>query len=74
MSRLELLEELKHLSNADRLIVIETATRMVREQLQQPVASTADDDDPILRVAGCLSGLPLSFEDIERELYGKDYN
>ena len=39
-----------------------------------PVASTADDDDPILRVAGCLSGLPLSFEDIERELYGKDYN
>jgi len=30
------------------------------------------DDDPILRVVGSLSGDPLSAEEIEQELYGKD--
>ena len=29
-------------------------------------------EDPILKVAGCLSGSPLSAEEIEEELYGKD--
>lgn len=29
-------------------------------------------EDPLLRVAGCLSGRPLSAEEIEDELYGKD--
>jgi hypothetical protein len=29
-------------------------------------------EDPILRVAGCLSGSPLSAEEIEKELYGED--
>ena len=29
-------------------------------------------EDPILKVAGCLSGSPLSDEEIEEELYGKD--
>ena len=72
MSRSELLEELKRLSNADRLTVIESATRMIREQLHEPVASMADDDDPILRVAGCLSGSPLSAKEIEQALYGKE--
>lgn len=28
------------------------------------------DEDPILQVAGCLSGNPLSTEEIEEELYG----
>ena len=28
------------------------------------------EEDPILNVAGCLSGKSLSAEDIERELYG----
>ncbi len=28
-------------------------------------------EDPILRVAGCLSGNPLSAEEIEKELYGE---
>ncbi len=30
------------------------------------------DEDPILRVVGSLSGDPLSAEEIEQELYGKD--
>jgi hypothetical protein len=30
-----------------------------------------DGEDPILQVAGCLSGEPLSAAAIERELYGE---
>ena len=30
------------------------------------------DEDPILNVAGCLSGSPISAEGIEEELYGKE--
>jgi Protein of unknown function (DUF2281) len=30
------------------------------------------NEDPILRVAGCLSGTPLSSETIDEELYGKE--
>lgn len=71
MRRSELLEGLKQLSNADRLLVIESATRMVREQWQESPARQTDDADPILRVAGCLSGAPLSATDIERQLYGE---
>ena len=67
MSRSELLEELKRLSNADRLTVIESATRMIREQLQEPATHLADADAPILQVAGCLSGSCLSAEDIESD-------
>lgn len=29
-------------------------------------------EDPILKVAGCLSGSPLSAEEVEEELYGRD--
>lgn len=29
-------------------------------------------EDPILNVAGCLSGSPLSAKEIEEELYGED--
>ena len=29
-------------------------------------------EDPILHVAGCLSGSPLSARDIEEELYGEE--
>jgi len=35
-------------------------------------ARRPDGEDPILRVAGRLSGSPLSAEEIERELYGED--
>lgn len=32
----------------------------------------SDAEDSILQVAGCLSGDPLSAEQIEKELYGED--
>jgi len=31
-----------------------------------------EEEDQILKVAGCLSGSPLSAEEIEEELYGTD--
>ena len=31
-------------------------------------------EDPILNVAGCLSGSPLSAKEIEEELYGKEWS
>lgn len=34
-------------------------------------ARDTDGEDPILRVVGCLSGTPLSTEEIEAELYKK---
>ena len=72
MSRAELLEELRRLSNEDRLLVIESATRMIREQLQEPAAHRTVVDDPILHAAGCLSGEPFSAADIEQELYAEE--
>jgi hypothetical protein len=72
MSTADVLEKLKDLSNADRLTVIEAATRLIREQLPRQASEFAGADDPILRVAGCLSGSPLSAEEIEAELYGKE--
>jgi len=35
-------------------------------------AREAGDHDSILKVAGCLSGSPLSAEEIEEELYGEN--
>lgn len=35
-------------------------------------AREAGNHDSILKVAGCLSGSPLSAEEIEEELYGED--
>ncbi len=34
----------------------------------------ASDGDPILEVAGCLSGRSMSAEEIERALYGNDHS
>ena len=44
MTATDILDELKRLNNAERLAVIETATRLIREELRQqtlsPVAKT----------------------------------
>ena len=67
----EVVEHLKHLSNADRLAVIEAATRLIREDLSSEAANGAGED-PILQVAGCLSGEPLTAPEIEKQLYGEE--
>jgi hypothetical protein len=69
MSATEMIDQLKHLSNVERLAVIEAATRLIREEFQEQ-SPNANAEDPMLRVAGCLSGAPLSAAEIEQELYG----
>lgn len=70
MSALQIKEHLRHLTNAERLEVIETATRLIREDMHRQV-STAADSDPVLKVAGCLSGEPLTGSGTDRHLYGE---
>lgn len=48
---------------------LEQVLDWVRE-LKAPPASTVQDD-PLLRIAGCLSGEPLSSRQMDEELYGK---
>ena len=59
-----LLEKITDLSEARLQEVVDFVDSLrLREQ---------ESEDPILRIAGCLSGSPLSAEEIEDELYGKD--
>ena len=71
MSTSEILEQLRQLTIRERLRVIESATRLIQEDLSGEHSNGAVDD-PILRVAGCLSGDPISAEEIEKELYGEE--
>lgn len=60
--------QLKHLTNAERLALIEAATRLIREDLAAGAAN-GSNEDPILRVAGCLSGDSLSSQEIDDRVY-----
>ena len=71
MSASEIVEQLRQLTIAERLAVIESATRLIREDLSGQGVNGADAD-PILRVAGCLSGEPVSGTEIDKELYGEE--
>jgi len=51
VSSSELLEQLKHLSNADRLVVIETATRLIRDELSLKSSKAKQDEDQRLQAA-----------------------
>jgi len=51
VSSSELLEQLKHLSNADRLVVIETATRLIRDELSLKSSKAKQDEDERLQTA-----------------------
>ena len=51
MSTLELLNHLKHLSNVERLTVIEEATRLVREGLSTSVPSERAVQDRRMQAA-----------------------
>ena len=42
------------------------------EARSRSAVQKSEAEDPILRVAGCLSGDPLSAEQIEKELYGEE--
>jgi hypothetical protein len=51
MSTAQLVEELKRLSNAERLEVIEAATRLVREEIGPRTACLRDESDRRMREA-----------------------
>jgi hypothetical protein len=52
VSSIELLEQLKHLTNAERLVVIETATRLIREDISRTRPEAKGDQNRRLQQAG----------------------
>jgi hypothetical protein len=68
MSTGQILEQLRTLSDPELRVVIEAASRLIEETRQ--ASTPADPDvDPILRVAGILSGAPISADDIDPSVY-----
>ena len=57
MSALDLLEQLKHLSNVERLAVIETATRLIREDVSNPVHARRNQDHRLQMAATAVKDL-----------------
>jgi hypothetical protein len=57
MSALEVLERLKHLTNSERLAVIETATRLIREELADPVRLAREHDRRLCAAAEAVKDL-----------------
>jgi hypothetical protein len=51
MTALEMLEHLKHMSNPERLTVIETATRLIREDLTGPMGNAREEKNRRLSAA-----------------------
>ena len=60
----ELLEKISHLSKSRLQEVLHFVDFLASRE--------REEEDPILKVAGCLSGSPISAEEIEEELYGTD--
>jgi hypothetical protein len=57
MSALEVLDQLKHLTNAERLVVIETATRLIREELGGSVRVVREHDRRLREAAEAVKDL-----------------
>ena len=51
MSTAEVVEQLKHFNNAERLAVIEAATRLIREELSAQTASIRAEQDRRMHAA-----------------------
>jgi hypothetical protein len=51
MSTLEILDRLKHLTNPERLAVIETASRLIREELTSPTGESGDQEQRLRTAA-----------------------
>jgi hypothetical protein len=64
--------------NSER-ILIEKIKELPQHRLTEVIdfvdflrSRSQKQDDPILHVTGCLSGEPLSSQELENELYGRD--
>ena len=69
MSAAEIVEQLKTLSDNELQTVIQEAGR-IRWEVASARGIFDPDDDPILRMAGSLSGDPISSDEIDRIVYG----
>jgi len=54
MSNSEIIDQLKQLTTAERLAVIEAATRLIREDLSQPEANENAEDEQLAQAAKAL--------------------
>jgi ectoine hydroxylase-related dioxygenase (phytanoyl-CoA dioxygenase family) len=54
MTNREIIDQLKQLTTAERLAVIEAATRLIREDLSQPKANENAEDEQLTRAAKAL--------------------
>jgi hypothetical protein len=54
MTNSEIMDQLKQLTTAERLAVIEAATRLIREDLSQPVANENAEDEQLAQAAKAL--------------------
>lgn len=57
MSALDVLDRLKHLTNPERLTVIETATRLIRAELADPVQNARGQDLRLREAAEAIKDL-----------------
>jgi hypothetical protein len=57
MSTLDVLDRLKDLTNAERLVVIEAATRMIREELADQARSDREQDRRLRAAAEAVKDL-----------------
>ena len=57
MSAFEVLEQLKNLTNPERLAVIETATRLIREEVADPVRIVREQDRRLHAAADAVKDL-----------------
>lgn len=54
MTNSEIIDQLKQLTTAERLAVIEAATRLIREDLSQPEANKNAEDEQLAQAATAL--------------------
>lgn len=54
MTNSEIIDQLKQLTTAERLAVIEAATRLIREDLSQPEANEKAEDKQLAQAATAL--------------------
>lgn len=54
MTNSEIIDQLKQLTTAERLAVIEAATRLIREDLSQPEANENVEDEQMAQAAKAL--------------------
>lgn len=64
-----IIEEIEHLSGYRLQEVLDFIAYLKAKERPRPVGAT--EEDPILKVAGCLSGEPITPVEIEEDLYGE---